>query len=294
MAYRTLLAHFPFEDGMEDVLDVATTLAERHRAHLTGLHVIPRLDLQYSYEIPVAVTREFEIRRRALAVRLGKRFEAATAAVDFVAEWRLVEDVDTPVERVVTELGNTADLIVAGQARDTAQRGERWELTARVLGATGRPLLLVPPERRSRSVEERVFVAWDGQRAATRALFGALPMLVRAESVRLQRINAPERNRHRALGSTEMLADTLSRHGVDVELFHSDARESEVGVELLRFAEDWGADLIVSGGEGAGGAARVPVRQHDAAPARADTHTAVDEQLIASPRPSPHRFGEHS
>lgn len=249
MAYRTLLAHLPGKEGMEDVLDVATALAERHAAHLIGLHVIPRVDLQYAYEISLVVSREFETRRRALAADLGERFEAATRAGDFVADWRVIDGIDTPTERVVTELGNTVDLIVAAQVHDTLQRGARAELTARVLGAAGRPLLLVPPERRTRSVGERVFVAWDGQRAATRALFGALPLLVRADSVRLQRINAPSRDRHRALGATEMLADTLARHGVDVEVFHSDARESEVGVDLLGYAEDWGADLIVSGSQ---------------------------------------------
>lgn len=249
MAYQTLLAHLPDENDTNGVLDVATALAERHGAHLTGLHILPRIDLQSIYGMPLALSREIEARRRAIAATLGERFEAATRTGDFVTEWRVVDGAETSLERALTALGNTADLIVVGQAYDTGQRGARSELNARVLGAAGRPLLLVPPERRGESVGERVFVAWDGQRAATRAVFGALPALVRAESVRLQRINTPSRDRDHALGATEMLADTLSRHGVNVELFHSDAREGEIGVELLRFAEDWGADLIVSGGQ---------------------------------------------
>jgi len=248
MAYQTLLAHFPHAEGMQDVLDVASTLAERHGAHLTGLHIIPRIDLQFSYELPPVVMQEFASRDRETAKTLGERFESSTKMADFVAEWRVIESMETTSEGALTELGNTADLIIAGQPADRDSRGSRFELTARVLGSSGRPILLVPPSRRTSSIGDRAFVAWDGQRAATRALFGALPLLQGAEAVRLQRINAPHRDRHRALGATEVLADTLSRHGVEVEVFHSDAREAEVGTDLLGFADDWGADLIVSGG----------------------------------------------
>ena len=247
MAYQTLIAHCQQADDLEAVLDVATSLAARHGAHLVGLHVVPRLDVQFAYEVPAVVAREFESERRAYAETLGERFEAATAGGDFVAEWRVVDGTMTGTEQALTELGNTADLLVAGLSPDARRRGSRSELTARLLGASGRPLVLVPPERRAGAVGERVFVAWDAERAATRALYAALPMLVRAEAVRLQRLNAPGQDRHRMLGSTEELADTLSRHGVAVEVFHADARAGEIGGDLLGFAEDWGADVLVSG-----------------------------------------------
>lgn len=247
MAYQTLLAHLPIEEDVDAVLDVATTLAERHSAHLIGLHVIPRLDLQYSYEIPVVMTREFEAQRRAVATKIGERFAAATNAVDFVADWHAIESGERSTEQLLIEYGNTADLIIAAQTREVNRRGSRGELTARVLAGSGRPVLLVPPEREVDKLGEQVFVAWDGQRASTRALFAALPLLARAGAVRLQRINAPSRDRNRALGATEEVADTLARHGVNVEVFHADARDGEIGHELIGYADDWGADLIVTG-----------------------------------------------
>jgi len=247
MAYQTLLAHFPLEEDVDAVLGVATTLAERHSAHLLGLHVVPRLDTVHYYEVPVSVLREFESHRRTLAERLGERFAEGTRTRDFVADWRVVQGDDRPLERMLIEVGNTTDLIVVALTREPGRRGSRGELTGRLLGGSGRPVLLVPPERAPDTLGTRVFLAWDGQRAATRALFGALPLLVRADAVRLQRINTPARDRRHALGATEQLAATLSRHGVEVELFHADAREGDIGRELLGFAVDWGADLIVSG-----------------------------------------------
>ncbi len=248
MAYRTLLVHLPSHEA-DGVTSVAVQLARDHGAHLVGLHVIPRLDVQFSYEIPLAVLRESEARFRADAARAEERFEAATKGEAFVAEWRVLEGVEHPVERVLVELGNAADLVIAGQTPDPGRRGSRGELTARVLAGGGRPMLLVPPERTSDTLGERVLVSWDGQRAATRAVFGALPMLKRASAVRLQRFNAPGRDRRAAHGASEELADTLVRHGAKVELFHSDARPEEIGRELLGYAEDWGADTLVAGGQ---------------------------------------------
>ena len=76
-----------------------------------------------------------------------ERFAEGTRAVDFVADWRVVDGGDQPIERVLVELGNTVDLIIAAQTRDPGQRGSRSELTARLLAGCGRPVLLVPPER---------------------------------------------------------------------------------------------------------------------------------------------------
>ena len=253
MAYQSLMVHLPVE-ASDDLLGVATTLARDHAAHLTGLHVVPRIEPQYTIEFPAAVLRDVEARAQAAVAGLAERFASATRGEGLVAEWRLLEGVGHPLERTLIEQGNTVDLIIAGQTRDRSRRGSRTELAARTLAGSGRPMLLVPSERTGSTLGERVFVAWDGQRAATRALFGALPLLERAQAVRLQRINAPPRDRRHAIGTTEELADTLARHGVTVEVFHGEARAGEIGSEILRCAADWGADTLVAGGQEQGAA----------------------------------------
>lgn len=250
MTYHTVLVNLPTEEGVDAALDVATTVAEHHAAHLTGLHIVPPIEMPYAYygtAIPLAVTEALETRQKALTERLHERFEKAVSGLTPVSEWRALDAVGDTPERVLFEQANTADLVVTGLPEEVVRRGSRAEPGARLLAGTGRPVMLVPPERAAGTLGERVFIAWDGQRAATRALFSALPILATAKAVRVQRINAPHADRHHALGTTEALAETLSRHGVDVEVFHADARAGEVGDELLGFARDWSADLLVAG-----------------------------------------------
>jgi len=246
MAYQTVLVPLPMEEGSDALLGVATTLAEQHQAHLIGLHVVPMLNLPYQ-EISASVSLEFQNARKALAEAMQGRFAKHTEAGGFVSEWREVVSHEPSNERQLIEQANTSDLIVMGQPADPARRGSRGSTSAHLLAACGRPVLLVAPDHGAPAVGDRVFIAWDGQRASTRALFAALPLLCRADAVRLQRINAPSRDRRGVAGTAEMLAETLSLHGVNADVQHADVRNADVGTELLAYASDWEADVIVAG-----------------------------------------------
>jgi len=249
MAYQTLVADLSCEDVLADTLAVSLMLAEQHGSHLTGLHVMSPLDIYVSLEVPIPaeVTRQMAEKRRVLNDRLQQLFEEKTANQNFVAEWRCVDPGIVSISDVITEYGNTSDLLIMSQFDGDKPGVARSDLPAHVLNRSGRPVLIVPRGYKPQSVGKRVFVAWDGRRESTRALFGALPLLRRADSVRLHRINPPDHDRHQVLGITEELANTLSRHGVSVEVSHSDARTNEIGEELLGYARDMDADVVVMG-----------------------------------------------
>ncbi|MGQ7847309.1 universal stress protein [Granulosicoccus sp. 3-233] len=248
MAYKTLLAHMSNEDVSPAVLQVASLLAERHSAHLVGLHIQPPLDLYVSeLPTPIDLSREYLDRLRLKESRLRELFEAGTQTQNYVAEWRTVDALTDTVLNALVEQGNTADLIVISQTEGDNSDVRFRHLPEHVLMACGRSLLVVPVGSDVDTVAERVLVAWDGRRESTRALFGSLPLLRRASEVRLHRINQPHQDRHHLSGITEELANTLARHGVSLELVHSDARSGEIAEELMGFAKDMDADLMVMG-----------------------------------------------
>lgn len=248
MAYKTLIAHQSNDDVSPAVLQVASLLAGRHSAHLVGLHIQPPLDLYIpEFPTPVDLTREFLERQNQKQARLKEAFEAATRAQNYVSEWRSVDVMADTVLNALVEQGNTADLIVISQNEGDDSDHRFRHLPEHVLMACGRPLLVVPVGSLVDTVAERILVAWDGRRESTRALFGALPLLRRASEVRLHRINQPHKDRHQLVGVTEELANTLARHGVVLEIVHSDARGGEIADELMGFGRDMDADLIVMG-----------------------------------------------
>lgn len=248
MAYQTLLAHLSHETVVAPVLSAATLLADRHSAHLVGAHVQPPVDVYISeVPMPLEINQHFVEQQEARAAKIKALFDKKTESQNYPAEWRVVDTMMESVTRSLVEQANTADLLVVSQSEGEFSDPRFRNLPEHLLMACGRPVLVVPVGEPPDSLGERVLVAWDGRRESTRALFGALPMLRLAAEVRLHRINAPYQDRHHYSGITEELANTLARHGVALEVCHSDARGSEIADELLGFARDMDADTLVMG-----------------------------------------------
>jgi nucleotide-binding universal stress UspA family protein len=99
----------------------------------------------------------------------------------------------------------------------------------------------------SRSTGERVLVAWDGGREASRAVGDALPILARAKDVTITTIHRDEGERIADEAATRRLADYLQSHGIDAKVDHSSVEDISVGEWLLSRSADLGIDLIVMG-----------------------------------------------
>lgn len=249
MAYQTILAHVSNLSAAPAVLDASKKLAQRHSAHLVGLHVKPPLDLFVNAEVtvPITVSRELAEHQRTCESTIRKLFEQHSKSRIHVSEWRSVDAGLMPVVDALVEQGNTSDLMVICQREGAAVGSYFRKLPEHVLLACGRPVMVVPFGETIVSIGERIFVAWDGRRESTRAIFGALPMLRRASLVHLHRVVQPHQDRHQIVRISDEMANTLARHGVVVEVFHSDAKNVEIADELLIFANNMDADVIVMG-----------------------------------------------
>lgn len=249
MAYQTIMANLSHDHHASAVLGVADKLAERHAAHLLGLHVKSPLDIPLSAEIPMPIemTRLFAERQLHIESNIKALFEKLTATVNYVAEWRSVDALFDSVADTIVEQGNTADLLILMNEEGGSEATPFKGVLQQVLLAIGRPVMIVPPQLMADTIGERIMVSWDGRQESTRALFGALPLLRRAAEVRLHRFNLPHQDRHRIVGITEELANTLSRHGVRLEVMHSDAKQGEIADELLACSRDMDADTLVMG-----------------------------------------------
>jgi nucleotide-binding universal stress UspA family protein len=109
-------------------------------------------------------------------------------------------------------------------------------------------VLIVPRYGVFGTVGERVLIAWNGSREATRAAHDALPLLKRATKVTVLSID-PDHDSQRRVPSADITLH-LARHGVAAEADSTVALDIAVGDVLLSRAADLGADLIVMGGYG--------------------------------------------
>lgn len=245
MAYKDIVVHVGGA-AFERRARLAVRMAEDHGAHVVGFHVTqppevsPYVEAQISKELLLAQERFAQHHRDECQAA----FAAAVKGVTISAEWRSVEG--DALEALHLH-GRHADLVVLGQTDPDVTGPANLDLAGRAVLSLGRPVLVVPRVGGGERIGQRVLVAWDGGRAAARALGDALPALQMAEAVSVLSINADE---DAAAMAGVDIATHLARHDVHVEAQHLRADDVGVGQMLLSRAADFGADLIVMGAYG--------------------------------------------
>jgi nucleotide-binding universal stress UspA family protein len=246
MSYKDILVHVDNTHHCAARLALAGHLAAARQAHLIALNV------RTSLEVPQYITAQFggeidaiRLRYEAEAARQAK---AMVEALDFGpgvgTEWR---DVEGALADSIALHARYADLTVIGQPAPDDDGGD---VAGRLVLDVGRPVLVVPYAGRFAVLGERVLVAWNGSREATRAVHDALPILKGAKLVHVIAVN-PEGGMtgHGDIPGADICLH-LSRHGVNAVCEHVKAEDLGVGEMLLSRAADEDVDLIVMGAYG--------------------------------------------
>lgn len=250
MALKDILVLIDRSSRTPSRVDVAVQLAIRFGAHLTGLHVTapPVIPQAVRVEMPreaLEAYAQFQVEAVETARAL---FLARAGRPGVTAEWRQREG---DAGDIATLHARHADLAVVGQDDPDADEPDIPRgLAERVLLGAGRPVLVVPYVGASGPVGERVVVAWNGSREATRAVNDALPLLERATRVTVLTINPRGGPDGPGAVSGADIALHLARHGVTVEATGLESEEVRAADVVLSTAADLGADLLVMGGYG--------------------------------------------
>jgi nucleotide-binding universal stress UspA family protein len=248
MGLKDVLVHVDNDPACVSRIDVAVALAAQHGAHLTGLHAMawPRLPGYVELELPPNFLEEQQRMLEVLAREGEERFRERARRRGVDGEWR----VDEGDVIAMTKLhARYADLTVVGQGRDITNAPYDLNFLPEELAlGVGRPIVVVPRYGTFEKVGERILVAWNGSREATRAVHDALPLLQRASKVTILSIN-PESDSGPRVPSAD-IALHLARHGVAAEAASTPGLDMGVGDFLLSRAADLSVDLIVMGAYG--------------------------------------------
>jgi len=229
--------------AIDDVVAVAAALG----AHVTALscevHVeVPGHFISGSaFGLPGVIAGE-AARSRRHAQDLLAAFDAAAARSGVSRETILQKCRSFEVSELLCEYARLRDLTIIPASPD------RWSAEAVIFGS-GRPILMLPQNPRSRAFEiGTVAVAWDFSRAAARAVADAMPLLEKARKVRVVTVlNEKTLDRKH---SAEELSKNLARHDIDVVLDKVDAKGRAIGVVLNDYVASHEADVLVMGAYG--------------------------------------------
>ena len=243
LSFAALMVHFDGKLRSYHRLRLAIDLANRFDAALIGIAGRSYLPSFLSND---NACRQNQDERQEMAHALAETGEKFRTAAGHVAkvEWRGLPD---DVTHLITSEARAADLIIIGPDQNSDNPYYGLDTSAAVV-RMGRPVLLVPEGTESLEAK-RILIAWKDTREARRAVRDAIPFLQRAERVMIV-VVCEYASQAQSQQYINDLAEYLSRHEVMIsEKVYLDSKEP-VPNQLLQFAENEKADLIVAGAYG--------------------------------------------
>lgn len=250
MTYRNLLVLLEADSIAHAHVHYAIRMAARFECHLTGVAPCGRVELPamplVAPAAQLAALLSEQMQQRA--AETAHRFRAACRNEGFQDAEALVESAD--VRQSLLRHAHCNDVTVLGQP-DPEVEGHREAigLVEQAILQSGRPTLVVPYAGRFETVGTDVLVAWDDSREATRAVTDALPLLRRAERVRVLAWDEDGGGEQHLRQRLSALSGWLERHGVAAQV-GVEPKTIGIAESMLSRAADFGSDLIVMGAYG--------------------------------------------
>lgn len=248
--YKTILVHVDASTRTALREEVAARMALSNEAHLVGTALTGLSAMMFPATImdagmPPIVYPIEELRVGAKRVLDAFDIRARAMGVQSFERRCLDDDVGTGL----CLQARYADLVVISQVPP----GEsapfvQPDFPQYVALNSPRPVLVLPAVFSGGELGRRVTVAWNGSPEAVHAIASALPLLRRAEHVKLLVILDGDDGAHGEQPGADM-ALYLARQQVKVEVVVLRSDDDD-GESLLSFAAEQGSDLIVMGAFG--------------------------------------------
>jgi nucleotide-binding universal stress UspA family protein len=244
-----ILINVPANRENSPAVTSGLVLAKAFGAHATGLAVgfEPVMPVAL-YTVPGEILVDLRNDAERAAIDAARQFMKSAQDMSVVSEAiPLVTGIDGGLA-AFARLTRVHDLTVVDQPNPD-RPGPEIEFLETALFASGRAVLVVPYVQKAPLQLGRILVAWDGGRAATRALSEARPLLARAKQVEVI-VVATSKQDETAMPGVD-IARHLARHNLKVEVRRVQASSAaEVDETILNAITEDGIDLVVMGGYG--------------------------------------------
>ncbi|MDO5630260.1 MAG: universal stress protein [Paracoccus sp. (in: a-proteobacteria)] len=242
MTIRSILTNYTGNGGGPAALRMSIQMAQKYDASLTAAVWVP--DNPMRRRAGAFLTPEIDkILDGYEADFIAERrdaFEAAVAQAGLTGETHF-EAYGTR-DRSITEIARGHDIVVIGSATDPKQAHDFGVRPDVVALRSGRPVLVVPSTYDAPSIIESAAVAWDGKRAAARALADAMHILGTKDRVILIGIGE---DLPADYGADVMRL--MERHGIDAELVIRPHGSGGTGQTIIDTCLETGVGLLVMG-----------------------------------------------
>lgn len=248
MAIKDLAVAYDASDNADVALSFAVQMARKYDASLTGIYAVSAPKVEHRVERWMSKDMMDALRQggRSLAEAVKKTFRERVEALGHGGPVAWVEE-EGSANQVLARKARYHDIMILGQY--TNPETARGELRAENLAMRlGRPLIVVPTGYEVRPFEEFAVVAWDGSRAATRALSDAMQILETKR--RIDVLTIVVRGEPYDQGELAEMVQHLERHGVTAQPISVPSHRGGIGTTILDYCRETKPDVLVMGAYG--------------------------------------------
>lgn len=243
MSMKNILVHYNGTEGATRAVRLAAAMARRYDAHLTGIlaHAAPYSLVQMEAYMTQATIAVMQDTARETEEQCAKGFAEIIAQEEQGLRTSFLCLQGFPND-VLARLGRTHDLIVIAQP-DGQGSIYNEAFPDDVATRSGRPVLIAPRAFEQFEAAGGAVLAWDGQRAASRALSDAMDLLKDRDAVTVVHVGTEEDIRRPG----EDIMEHLSRHGLNASLTVQPPGGVSTSDIILNTCAETDAGLLVMG-----------------------------------------------
>lgn len=248
MAIKNILVAYNGTDSSDGAMRLGMLMAKKYEAHLTGVlvHGMPQILASATPWLTEGLSAEFTAiadRMKAEVYQgITKRFEELTAGAGLGDRLHWL-DIEGSTDATLMELARCFDITLMGEYQPVMGEEQIALHPDLVALQSGRPVLIVPRDYQTAELNEHAVLAWDGTRAASRALSDAMLILETKTMVSILTVGDEFAGKGRSGADIEK---QLSRHGISTDWVHR-PRKGNIGATIVDFCRERGAGLLVMG-----------------------------------------------
>lgn len=245
MSIRNILVAYNGTETADRAVRLAAHMARRLDAHLTGLfaHSLPHSYTQMEAYLTADAIMALDESGAKAEANVSEKFNALIEAEEQGLRTTFLCEQGFPND-TISQFARTYDLTVVGQPDATRNGSPHTNPDPDTIALqSGRPVLVAPRGYERMETSRGAIVAWDGKRAAARALSDAMDLLEDEDNVTV--LHVGDENEVRKPGRDIM--EHLSRHGMSVALNTQPRAGLAISDIVLNTCAETDAGLLVMG-----------------------------------------------
>lgn len=245
---KSILVHVQSDSLLVDRLETAMSLARSCGGHVSCLHVTPAdafvaFDAFGGVHVMADMVQAIEEQAVELRTIVSDQFANEDVSWDY-------EQASGPLVGTLASRAALSDaLVVSRRPPGSPGAGESLATLGDLLHQIRTPLLIPGTAAKAYDPTGPLLVGWDGNYEAANAVRAAMPLMRRASSVHIVRVEDSKEAAEGLFPSTRLL-EYLSRHDIHAELIVEPAGTELAASALLGRAAILGAQTLVIGGYG--------------------------------------------